>query len=340
MQSRNSAHISKLKPSSDLQKLVLVLCDDTLRSYARGVTITTSHATFNVDRHAGIRICIEQLCKEELSHSFGAVLATGTTVFSGPYSYVIVFVDQLDNPEVLVNGEALVAHGDDIELGRVESSVKQLPRPGVAITKTTVVATSPAELASPVEPTIPNDANILFEERYDKWGQDAILAIYKYKGLSFDDTNFQLLIDTLRKHNTEEWKALRLLQEITQKDELARFILRDATLSEPRRRVIMREVRARGVKWTPAFHEEIETTLDWGESLTIEYQDIVYHPLVIGNAKEEQDGIEQSAEIAKPPALRHPEWFSVRHGIGKIWFSPPPSYQFNWQSRGTSDRRR
>jgi hypothetical protein len=45
--------------------------------------------------------------KEELSHSFGAVLATGTTVFSGPYSYVIVFVDQLDNPEVLVNGEAL-----------------------------------------------------------------------------------------------------------------------------------------------------------------------------------------------------------------------------------------
>jgi hypothetical protein len=157
-----------------------------------------------------------------------------------------------------VHSLVTVAHGDDIELGRVESSVKQLPRPGVAITKTTVVATSPAELASPVEPTIPNDANILFEERYDKWGQDAILAIYKYKGLSFDDTNFQLLIDTLRKHNTEEWKALRLLQEITQKDELTRFILRDATLSESRRRVIMREVRARGVKWTPAFHEEIE----------------------------------------------------------------------------------
>ncbi|EDU46079.1 hypothetical protein PTRG_11964 [Pyrenophora tritici-repentis Pt-1C-BFP] len=46
-------------------------------------------------------------CNKKLSHSFGAVLGTGTTVFSGPYSYAIVFVDQLDKPEFLVNGEIL-----------------------------------------------------------------------------------------------------------------------------------------------------------------------------------------------------------------------------------------
>ncbi|KAI0569487.1 hypothetical protein A1F96_10978 [Pyrenophora tritici-repentis] len=108
MQSRSNAHVSKLQLSSDLEKLVSVLRDDTLRTYARGVTIATSQAAFNIDRHTGIRIRIEQMyTNEKLSHSFGAVLGTGTTVFSGPYSYAIVFIDQLDKPEFLVNGEIL-----------------------------------------------------------------------------------------------------------------------------------------------------------------------------------------------------------------------------------------
>ena len=42
-----------------------------------------------------------------MAHSFGAVLATGTTRFSGPFSYVVLVVDQLDTSDVKVNEEEL-----------------------------------------------------------------------------------------------------------------------------------------------------------------------------------------------------------------------------------------
>jgi hypothetical protein len=62
MQSSNNANVSKLQPSSDLEKLVSNLRDDTLRTYAREVTITKLPATsFNIDRHQDIRNCIEQM---------------------------------------------------------------------------------------------------------------------------------------------------------------------------------------------------------------------------------------------------------------------------------------
>ncbi|KAJ5060228.1 hypothetical protein PSV09DRAFT_2293697, partial [Bipolaris maydis] len=77
-----------------------LLRDGRLETYARGASITSpSYATFNIDRHTTIREYIETICNDKVAHTFGAVLATGTTKFRGPYSYIIIFADQIDNPQ-------------------------------------------------------------------------------------------------------------------------------------------------------------------------------------------------------------------------------------------------
>jgi hypothetical protein len=66
MPSSSNANISRLVPSSELQNLVSVLRNDTLRTYARAATMT-SHATFfNIDRYMGIRTCIQQMYEVRL----------------------------------------------------------------------------------------------------------------------------------------------------------------------------------------------------------------------------------------------------------------------------------
>jgi hypothetical protein len=124
----------------------------------------------------------------------------------------------------------------------------------------------PAE-PTPTSPTEPMSISSGELTETDKRGQDAICAIYKHKGLSFDDFSLQLLIVTLSKHNAKEWKALCTLQEVTQEDEFAKLIWKDATLSASCRRAIRTGIRARGVEWTPVFYKALEvrdTDLPWG----------------------------------------------------------------------------
>ncbi|KAJ5060248.1 hypothetical protein J3E72DRAFT_290693 [Bipolaris maydis] len=88
--------------------MISSLRDGRLDTYARGVSITSpSYATFNIDRHTTIRGYIEKICNDKVAHTFGAVLATGTTEFRGPYSYIIIFADQIDNPQFEVGGKPI-----------------------------------------------------------------------------------------------------------------------------------------------------------------------------------------------------------------------------------------
>jgi hypothetical protein len=157
---------------------------------------------------------------------------------------------------------------DDIELG---GSEKQLSRSTNTTATTSEVTITSATLTSPTSPAkLISPSAVPFEERNNSWGRDAIVAIYHYKGLEFNESSLQSFIHMLSESNVDEWHALCELQKITHGGELARFILEDAKIRSPRRQEIAEGIQARGVKWTPEFRDMLEVcVLIWIDLLLI-----------------------------------------------------------------------
>jgi hypothetical protein len=108
MQSTESIQTTNIEELSDFARLIASLNDERLRQYARGVKLEgTALVHFTIDRHKDLRNYVYNMSKKPLHHEFGAVLGPGVSEFRGSYSYTIIVVEQIDNPECSLNDKPL-----------------------------------------------------------------------------------------------------------------------------------------------------------------------------------------------------------------------------------------